>query len=441
MKRDIEKELSAWKKQEKRLPLLLRGARQVGKTYVVEKFGEEFFPGYVSLNFEYQPELKRCFDNFNPRDILNKIELIYGVNIIPGQTLLFLDEIQECPLAITALRYFKEKMPELHVIAAGSLLEFALSDVDFKMPVGRVQYIYLKPLSFAEFLSASGNNKLKEYLDQLKIKDKIDRASHDRLLELLRLYTALGGMPAVLSEYLQTQRLLNPQNIQSAILNTFRNDFSKYAKRTNHKYLQKIYEMAPRLIGQRFKYAKVDKDMRSRDLKAALENLEYAGLIYKILATSGEGLPLGASVNETKFKIIFLDMGLALNSCNMALDINFTKDLLLVNRGAIAEQFVGQELLAYYNKFTNSKLFFWARDKKNSEAEVDYIINIGSKIFPIEIKSGKPGTLKSLKIFLTGGKSPFGIRISQQPLSFHDNVLSIPLYMIKQIPRLVKEQL
>ena len=258
-----------------------------------------------------------------------------------------MDEIQECPLAITALRYFKEKMPELHVIAAGSLLEFALSDVDFKMPVGRVQYIYLKPLSFAEFLSASGNNKLKEYLDQLKIKDKIDRASHDRLLELLRLYTALGGMPAVLSEYLQTQRLLNPQNIQSAILNTFRNDFSKYAKRTNHKYLQKIYEMAPRLIGQRFKYAKVDKDMRSRDLKAALENLEYAGLIYKILATSGEGLPLGASVNETKIKIIFLDVGLALNSCNMALDINFTKDLLLVNRGAIEEQFVGKELLAY----------------------------------------------------------------------------------------------
>ena len=232
MKRDIERQLKEWKNQPGRMPLLIRGPRQVGKTYVVEKFGKEHFQDVLSVNFELYPKMKQCFDSLDPKEIINKLQLLNNFNVAPGNTLLFLDEIQECPKAIMSLRYFKEQMPELHVIGAGSLLEFSLREEDFRMPVGRVQYIYLGPFSFSEFLDASNHDKLRVFLGQMTLEDRTDSSIHAQLLDLLRKYLILGGMPAVLQEYFTSGNIMVCQRIQTGLLETYRADFGKYAKKT-----------------------------------------------------------------------------------------------------------------------------------------------------------------------------------------------------------------
>ena len=438
MRRDIEKELISWKSQEERYPLIIRGARQVGKSYLAETFGKTHFQNIVVVNLEFQPQLKDCFQSLDPFDIINKLQLLLGVQIKEDNTLLFLDEIQECPQAIMSLRYFKEKMPKMAVIAAGSLLEFALRSPDFKMPVGRIHFLYLEPLSFSEYLDAAGNQKLRKFLSEVELTASIDDVIHKKLLELLRIYLIVGGMPAVLKEYLSSKDLLNCQRIQTGLLQTYRSDFGKYAKISQHKNLQKVFDTAPRLVGQRIKYSNIDSDTRSRDLKNALNLLILAGIIKPIYLTKASGLPLGAQINEQKFKLNFLDTGLMQNSCGLQGQLSVEKDLMQINAGSVAEQFVGQELAAFSDKHQQYSLYFWAREKKNSMAEVDYVINIGSNIFPVEVKSGKGGRLKSLRMFIEEKKSKLGIRFSQDKLSYYDKVLSIPLYMVEQLPRLTK---
>lgn len=441
MQRDIERELILWKEQSERYPLLIRGARQVGKSYLVESFAKNHFQNSVVINFEFQPRLKECFTSLDPTEIINKIQLILGVRIEDGKTLLFLDEIQECPQAITALRYFKEKRPALPVIGAGSLVEFALQSPSLNMPVGRVQFLYLNPLSFGEFLNASGNQQLRQFLSSVQLADQIDKEIHQQLLELLRLYLILGGMPAVLKTYFAGRDLHACQNIQNGLLQTYRSDFGKYANFSQHKYLLKVFDSSPRLLGQRIKYKNIDPDFKSRELKNALDLLVQAGIISPVYLTSASGLPLGAQANEQKFKLNFLDVGLAQNMSGLQSQLVLTDNFMQINSGAITEQFVGQELKAYADKTQPSILFFWAREKKSSLAEVDYVLDLDSEIIPIEVKAGKTGTLKSLKSFISEKKSKIGIRISQEKLSGYEKILSLPLYMIEQLPRLVRSAL
>lgn len=441
MKRDIEDDLLRWKDQRGRMPLLLRGARQIGKSYVVEKFGNEHFTNIVIVNFEQYPEYAKCFDTLDPVKIVSAIELVSGSKIELGSTLVFLDEIQECPRAILALRYFKEQLPQLHVIGAGSLLEFTLNDPDFRMPVGRVQFLYMRPLSFAEYLDASGRGNLRAYLREVHVTDAIEEVIHSKLLSLVKEYIALGGMPAVISEYLETKSLLRCQEIQNSILSTFRNDFGKYAPKIQHTYLQAIFAKAPGLVAQWFKYSKLELDAPVRTLKNALLKLCDAGLIMLVHATSAAGLPFAVHMNEKKFKLLFLDIGLVKRACHLDLDLLFKSDITLINQGALAEQFVGQELLAYTGKEETNNLFFWNREQKSSTAEVDYMVTVGSQILPIEVKAGTIGTLRSLKLLLEERKMPLGVRISERPLSYVESVLSIPFYLIEQLPRLVRERL
>jgi len=438
MRRDIEKELILWKAQKEKYPLIIRGARQVGKSYLVETFGKTHFQNNVIVNLEFQPQLKDCFKSLDPSEIINKLQLILGVQIKEDNTLLFLDEIQECPQAIMALRYFKEKMPKLPIIAAGSLLEFVMRSPDFKMPVGRVQFLYLEPMSFSEYLDAAGNQNLREFISDVKLTDSIDDVIHKKLLELLRIYIIVGGMPAALTEYLSSKDLMNCQRIQTALLQTYRSDFGKYAKISQHKYLQKVFDTAPRMAGQRIKYSNIDPDTRSRDLKNALNLLTLAGIVRPIYLTKASGLPLGAQINEQRFKINFLDVGLMQNSCGLQGRLSIEEDFMQINAGSVAEQFVGQELTAYSDRHQQVGLYFWAREKRGSMAEVDYVINIGSDIFPVEVKSGKEGRLKSLRMFIEEKKSRLGIRFSQDKLSYYDKILSIPLYMVEQLPRLAE---
>lgn len=437
MKRDALKELLRWKNQKDRLPLLIRGARQVGKSYLIKEFGTNHFDNYIEINFEYQPETKQYFSSFNPTEIVNKIRLTQGVAIVPGKTLLFLDEVQECPEAISSLRYFYEKMPELHVIAAGSLLEFVFDQEHFRMPVGRLQYLFLKPLSFAEFLTACGFESLREYLNSVTLQNPPDEVFHEKLLKLLREYMVLGGMPKVVSTYLQNNNVSDVQRIQTSILTTYQDDFGKYAKSLDLQYLQTLFVRTPFLISQRFFYKDVDPDLRSRELKRAIELLQKAGIIHKSNAVSASGLPLKAQINEKQFKLFFLDIGLVNRSNGLNSKLLLEKDVILVNRGAIAEQFVAQELIAYFDPYTPPELYWWAREAQGSSAEVDFITSKDTQLFPIEVKAGKVGKLRSLKIFLEEKNSPFGIRISQNSLKIEDKVLTIPLYLIEQLPRLI----
>jgi len=228
---------------------------------------------------------------------------------------------------------------------------------------------------------------------------------------------------------------------QAGILNTYRNDFGKYAKTTRHKYLEKIFERAPGVIAQRFQYSKIDPHMQSRELKPSLEDLVNAGLIYIIHCSRSTGLPLNANVNEKKFKLLFLDIGLVKQTSMLEADLMLRKDLMLVNRGALVEQFVGQELLTQFPPYLPGEIFYWEREKKGSAAEVDYVMSVDDAIIPIEVKAGKTGTLRSLQLFLNEKQSPFGVRVSMKPLSFKNRVLSVPLYMLHELKRLVRELL
>lgn len=438
MYREIEKDLFNWKNSKTRKPLLLRGARQVGKSYIVEKFGKEHFDDLILLDFEFYPDFCKFFDSLDPKKIISSIEIHFNKKIIPEKTLLFFDEIQACPNAIMALRYFKEKAPEYVVIGAGSLLEFTLKEKKFKMPVGRIQYLYLKPLKFFEFLRAIKQDLLLEKLMSTDHILPIEDSLHQLALDHIRKYLALGGMPDVIQTFLDTEDLIGCQHIQTSILKTYRDDFGKYAKQTEQKYLKSLYEKAPGLVAKWFKYNKIS-NADPRALKNALNMLYDANILYPVFATSASGLPLISQIQEKKFKILFLDTGLCHRAFHLDLQKIFSEDLFLLNQGALIEQYVGQELLATFDRFDPQPLFFWVREKTNSSAEVDYIVSIDQYIIPIEVKSGSTGRLRSLKIFMEEKKSPLGVRISKAPLSFQDNILSIPFYLIDLLPTLVRK--
>jgi hypothetical protein len=442
MDRKISTILKQWKISPLRQPLLVRGARQVGKTYSVTAFGNANFENMVSVNFEEQPELADCFTEYDTKTIIDRLSIFTRSVIRPGHTLLFLDEIQDCPKAISSLRYFYEKMPELHVIGAGSLIEFALRAKNFRMPVGRIQSLFMFPLSFEEFLTALGEEKLSSYLNTVNPKKKIEKIFSDRLENLIRAYLLVGGMPAAVNAYVNKISMEEIQRQQQGLIRTYGADFAKYASTAKHKYLRQVYDSAPRMVGQRYKYSHINSDIASKFLKDALNLLCEARCLTKICHSSGAGLPMAAGVNEKKFKVAYLDVGMMQNALGIQSSIAVNTPVLTINSGSVAEQFVAQELLAFADPYAEPGLFFWARDARGSNAEVDYIINIQGKIFPVEIKAGATGSLKSMKIFLEKyPDTPFGIRYSMHELSFHDRILSIPLYLINNTEHLVQNLL
>lgn len=438
LKRDIETDFLNWKNSQNHMPILLRGARQIGKTFTVRNFGSAYFEHYIEINFELHDEAKHCFRALDPNEIVKELELLTNQDVIPGKTLLFLDEIQECPRAIMALRYFKENMPELHVIAAGSLLEFVFNESDFRMPVGRVFLYHMQPLSFKEFLTAKGFLKLRGLIETVENPDEISPASHEQLLKLVKEYCVLGGMPAVFQEYEQTNSYKKAQDMQSAILNTYRSDFAKYSKGAEINYCRLLYNKAPELVGKQFKFSHVSQEAQSRALKPALEKLVQANVIHTVYATAASGLPLNALLNDKKLKLLFLDIGLMKRAGHLSLDILIADDLLLINEGKLAEQFVGQELLASQDLQTPPEIYFWARDKRSASAEVDYVINIERQILPIEVKSGSSNKMKSLRMFLEEKGVTLGVKICSEPLHQEENILTLPTYLTSEVYRLCK---
>lgn len=433
MKRDIFIQLEKWQQTAERKPILMRGARQVGKSWLVRQLGK-CFHNFVELNFEENPDLSTFFaGNLDPQPIMNNISNYLGIPILPGKTLLFLDEIQACPRAITALRYFYEKMPTLHVIGAGSLIEFELQNIS--MPVGRIESLYLYPMSFGEFLEASGRTELRREL-QSKIALKIPDALHRQLLTFVRDYTLIGGMPEVVQHYVKTQNLMECQQIQTSLVDTFQKDFAKYAKKSQVNYLRLLFEATPLQLGHKFVYTHLSQDIKSRELSAALDLLEMAGLAYRIFHSNCSGLPLGATTNLKNFKVLFFDIGLALRLLDVDTKALFLNpDITLINKGALAELFVGLELIAYSDPHQRAKLYYWHREKQGAQSEVDFVTTVSNRITPIEVKSGHQGRLYSLKRFLEEKNAENGIKISQSPYAATEKITEIPFYGIEALVR------
>jgi len=430
MKRIVDGHLLKWKQDSRRKPLLLRGARQVGKTYAARTLGKTF-KNFVEINFELNPELGVVFEkNLEPVRILADLEYLLGKKIVPGQTLLFFDEIQNFPKGITALRYFYELMPALHVIAAGSLLDFAVESVG--MPVGRVMSLYMYPASFIEFLWALEENLLAEELIKPTL-EPFSEIVHNKLLTLVGNYIAVGGMPEAVQTWKETKDLVECSRVHQTIVGTYRQDFGKYATKYQIKYVTTLFNDAPQQLGQQYKYSHVEGEYRKRELAPSLDLLETAGVVNKVYNTSGNGIPLGAEADFSRFKIIFLDVGLSQKLLGLKTGAWLFDPLQeLVNKGGLVESFIGQELLAYDDPFEKSQLYYWQRLAPGSQAEVDYLIQKNEQIVPIEVKSGAGTTLKSMHLFLeTHSKSSYGIRFSIQNYSHFQKVYSYPLYAIR----------
>jgi len=437
MKRLIEDELLAWKEVKFRRPLLLRGARQVGKTYVAKKFGAQF-DSFIHVNLEEEQQPRAIFEkDLDVQRIVRDLSLHARTPIIPGKTLLFIDEIQAVPNAVTALRYFYEQIPQLHVIAAGSLLDFAIEQVG--IPVGRVESLYVYPMSFVEFLLCTKNEMLVQEILAHPATEPLSEPIHTMILSILGQYLAIGGMPGVVQCWAETQDPLRCFALQHALLDTYRNDFVKYARRHQIKYVDLVFNSVPQQLGKKFKYSDIEGDYRKRELAPALDLLVTAGIAHKVTHTSGQGIPLGANVDPQCYKIIFLDV--ALSQALIGLDCGkwfLNPEQQFVNKGAIVEAFVGQELLAYANPHAKSYLYYWQRNMPASAAEVDYLIQQGEQVVPIEVKSGTGSTLKSMHAFLENhAKSPYGVRFSTQNYSVHQNIQSFPLYAVAAVKKVL----
>ena len=351
-----------------------------------------------------------------------------------GNTLLFFDEIQACPRAITSLRYFYEKMPTLPILGAGSLLEFDLQHI--AMPVGRIDHLYLYPMSFGEFLEAMGRQNLRNLLKE-NITQKLPEAIHKQLLSFVRDYTIIGGMPEVVQKYSATQNVQECQKIQTSLIETYQKDFIKYAKRSQIKYLRHLFEAIPLQLGNKFVYRHISQDIKSREFSAALDLLEMAGIIYRVYHSSCSGIPLGATLDLKKFKVLFFDIGLALRILGTDIKPLFLNpDIALINKGAIAEAWGGLELIAYQDPYQKAKLYYWQREKRGAQSEVDYVINVSNQIIPIEVKSGSQGRLYSLHRFLEEKKVKYGIKISQNAYASSEKIIELPFYDIENISKL-----
>lgn len=429
MKRITEKQVIEWKDSPRRKPLIIRGARQVGKTWLVENVMARQFDHFIKIDLEKRRDMHIHFSgNLDPRAIVDLLELTSG-RIIPGKTLLFFDEIQACPRAIMALRYFYEELPELHVVAAGSLLEFAFGEIP--IPVGRVQYLYMHPMTFYEYLLALGKDKMAEHA--ISPHGHTAGAIQEMILNALRKYFFIGGMPEAVKTYRDSESMLETFQVQSEIIDSYRDDFSKYTPQINPICLDTVLLNVSRSVGEQLKYTHLDNGHSGQMNHKAFDLLVKARVIHKIPACNPSGLPLGATANQKKFKAAILDIGLMHRLCQVPVDLELQqKNLLAMYRGKLAEQFVAQELLAWHS----SELFYWAREARGSSAEVDYLVIHQGEIYPVEVKSGKGGTLRSLHLMLKKYKNcPQGIvlydgvyrELTDQRLLF------LPIYSVASI--------
>jgi predicted AAA+ superfamily ATPase len=451
MNRKIDDYFLTWKSSRNRKPLMVRGARQVGKTYSIEKFAGQNYRYLLKVNLEQDRNIHSVFESLRPEQIVNELSVLYQIPVEDEHTLLFIDEIQACPRAIAALRYFYEQKPGLHIICAGSLLDHTLNELQYSMPVGRLDYAYMYPLSFSEFLKEAGENGLYGFINGFTVDGDFSLAIHNRILELLRLYFFIGGMPEAVDYYLKTRDLSGIDKIHSALITSIEYDFSKYGTRKQQELLRDVLHYVANNIGKKVKYVNVNRNVPSALLKDALLKLEMSRIIHLVRHTRSSEVPLSRLQDNDVFKPLLFDIGILGHIAGIKLlDI---KNLATEFDGAMAEQFVFQELLASGQPYREQRLSYWIREAKNSNAEIDCLHQVGNRVYPVEIKSGKRGTLKSLHVFLAEKNKSTGIRLNADSPSVGNdltarvnlpgkeeltyNLISLPLYLAGRLDQIV----
>jgi uncharacterized protein len=432
MKRTLYEYLLVWKSERRRKPLLLQGARQVGKTWLINEFGKKEYENYVYLNFEQTPALQTLFSQeLSPQKIIENIGLWLGKKVVSDSTLICFDEIQNCPAALTSLKYFQETAPEFHIIAAGSLLGVSLGKMS-SFPVGKVNFLTLYPLSFAEYLMAIGEDLL---VEKLQILESLPEILHEKLLELLKMYLFLGGMPEVVAEYTQNKDIREARKIQNDILKSYQNDFSKYSDASQTLKIAEIWQSIPFQLAKenkKFIYHDVNSNARANTYQQGIEWLKNAGLIHIVYQIRAAKLPISGYADYSKFKIYVLDMGLLGAMLNLSSDIILKpNELFLEYNGAFIENYTCLELLKTLEKDT----FYWSSER---EAEVDFVFQWENDIYPLEVKSGLNRNTKSLRTYSEKYQPKLLLRASPRNFVRSEEFINVPLYGLMGIKGLLE---
>lgn len=403
----------------------------MGKSSAIRHLGESF-KYFLEINLERQREVRTLFgENLDIQKLCSQLSAIYNIPIIPGETLLFIDEIQESQRAISALRYFYEDYPELHVVAAGSLLEFTLKELP-SFGVGRVRSMYMYPFSFDEFLEAQGLGMQVDYKrNEANCEHPLPISLHEEMISQLRSFYLVGGMPEAVGVWIETSSYNECAVVHNDILDTYQDDFKKYKTRISPLLLSQTLKSVALQAGNKFVYTQVDHSVEGKDIKESLSLLSLAGLITPVTHTAANGIPLGAEINPKYRKFLFLDIGLMQSLLGIQpADILITNDVDFINKGGLSEVFAGLELLKYTDYLKKSELYYWQRMERNAQAEVDYVISRGGKIYPIEVKANNSGSMQSMYKFIELKNCEYGIRTSLEAFSSYEKVKVVPLYAL-----------
>lgn len=435
MERALYKQLLAWKSQADRKPLLLQGARQVGKTYLLKEFAKREYSDCAYFNFEQNPELGTLFDSsLNPAILIESLSAFIGRKIEPRSTLIFFDEIQVFSRAITSLKYFCEQAPEYHVVSAGSLLGVSVGKTT-SFPVGKVNFMTLYPMSFLEYLAAMEENMLLKLIEEKKPSEPLPEVLHEKLTRLFKYYLFIGGMPEAVQNYIMHKDIKNVRRIQKDILNAYERDFSKYSLPSEAIRVSEVWRSIPVQLARenkKFEYSDVQKGGRASRFETAIEWLRKAGLIYAAKNIKTPKLPLTGYVDHGKFKIYMLDSGLLGAMLDAPSQVIILEDKLFSEyNGAFTENYVAGELIAASG---SDEIFYWT---SKSEAEVDFILSIDGNILPLEVKSGLSRRTKSLRIYADKYFPPKVFRTSPRNFTEDGDLVNIPLYAISQLPKFI----
>lgn len=432
MQRFILKKLIEWKESKYRKPLILKGARQVGKTYILKQFGKENYEGVAYFNFDHDEDLYNLFENTkDPKRILEQLAFIYGKAIIPGKTLIIFDEIQECPNALNSLKYFYEEANEYHIACAGSLLGIRLSHTSF--PVGKVDFLNMYPMTFSEFLIADNAQNLVDYMDSLEKIEKIPDIFFNQLEEKLKAYFIIGGMPEAVSAWVNEKDMELVNKIQDNILSAYESDFSKHTQDSEANKISLIWNSIPSQLAKenkKFLYQVVKEGARAREYENALNWLNDANLIYKIYNVTKTDFPLKAYNDLSAFKIYMNDVGLLRKMSNLDSKIVVEGDKLFEEfKGAFTENYVLNMLSSTLNSVPN----YYTFDRN----EIDFIIQYKNNIVPIEVKANKSTNNTSLTKYNEKFNNELSVRFSMNNLSKDGKILNIPLFLIEYVEKFI----
>ncbi len=438
--------LKKWKEKPNRKPLVLRGARQVGKTSLIQSFSQEF-DDFLHINLEKKDMYEYFKEVKTVEDFQKVVDIVLRKKIYPRKTLIFIDEIQALPHMISLLRFFYEERPEWYVVVAGSLLEAAITRLGLEMPVGRIEYLYMYPLNFFEFLEFLSEHELLEHLTHFSLHDTVIQPIHQKALNAFYEYTFIGGMPEIVTTYAQNKNYENLVPLYSSMQTTYSEDVLKYETLASSKYVQYVIEQAPLFAGSVVTYEKfgTSKRYRSREMSEAFSSLQKVMLLYETPATQSKKLPLVPKLKRPK-KLLYLDVGLVNFKNNIRRDFLNIQDLQDVYQGRVAEQVVGQNILALY-QHRPPELLYWAKQKEKGSAEVDFCFSWHGRVVGVEVKSGTTARLRSLVSFANEVENSILVRIDNgfprletiEYMNQKYQLLSLPYYLLPRLWELLEE--